>query len=127
MGSEKRIRLSVRKKQLINGEIIKASDYLRKNIGHSIILMTGFLLISIYSGLHLVGLFPSLYTNKIPQTYIELINRAETGQETPENGTYRHEKYKKAYDEFLKEFAKTEKSRARLSFVVTHFPMYLNG
>jgi hypothetical protein len=88
--------------QLIDGVEVKASDYLRKQAGYSIVLMTGYLLISLYSGLHMVGVLPSLYTDKIPQAYIELINDAETGKESAVDGVYKHEIYKEAYDKFLK-------------------------
>jgi len=87
--------------QLINGEVVKTNDFLRKQAGHSIVLMTGFLLISVYSGLSMIGILPSLYTDKIPHAYIELINDAETGKEEPVDGVYKHQLYKEAYDKFL--------------------------
>ena len=49
--------------QIINGEVVKTNDFLRKQAGHSIVLMTGFLLISAYSGLSMIGILPSLYTD----------------------------------------------------------------
>ena len=89
------------KQQLINGVEVKTSEYLRKQAGHSIVLMTGYLLISLYAGLHMTGLLPSLYTDELPHAYIELIYDAETGKETPIKGVYKHELYRKAYDNFL--------------------------
>jgi hypothetical protein len=87
--------------QLLNGIAVKTSDYLRKQAGYSIVLMTGFLLITIYSGLSMIGWLPSLYTDKVPHAYIELINNAETGKEKAVDGVYKHEIYKEAYDKFL--------------------------
>ena len=58
--------LYLSKTQIINGVEVKTTDYLRKQASHSILLMTGYLLISLYSGLHMVGILPSLYTNTLP-------------------------------------------------------------
>jgi hypothetical protein len=96
------------RRQLIDGVEVKTTDFLRKQAGHSIVLMTGFLLISLYSGLHMIGVIPSLYTDKIPQAYIQLINDAETGKESAVDGVYQHEIYKDAYDRFLEKQEKGE-------------------
>lgn len=87
--------------QLIDGVAIKTTDFLRTQAGYSIVLMTGFLLITIYSGLSMIGWLPSLYTDKVPHAYIELINNAETGKEKAIDGVYKHELYKEAYDTFM--------------------------
>lgn len=89
------------KTQMINGVEIKITEYLLKQAGHSTILMTGYLLITLYSGLYIINVLPPLYTNKIPQVYIELINESETGQKTTVDGKYKHELYKEAYDNFV--------------------------
>jgi len=89
-------------KLLVNGVETEAFIYLKKQSGHSIILIVGFSLITFYSGLSMIGFLPPLYTNKIPKTYIELINKAETGKEITIDGFYKHELYKKAYDDFIK-------------------------
>lgn len=89
---------------MLDGVEIKTVQYLRNIIGNSAILMTGYLLISIYSGLHMLGGLPPLYTDEIPHTYIELINDAETGKEKPINGKYKHEVYKEAYDSFITKY-----------------------
>ena len=87
--------------QLIDGVSVKTTDFLRKQAGYSIVLMTGFLLITVYSGLSMIGWLPSLYTDKVPHAYIELINNAETGKEQAVNGVYQHQLYKEAYDKFM--------------------------
>ena len=63
--------------------------------------MTGYFLISIYTGLHMINVLPSLYTSKIPHNYIELINEAETGKEQPEDGVFKYELYETAYKELI--------------------------
>ena len=89
--------------QLLSGIAVKTSDYLRKQAGYSIVLMTGYLLITVYTGLYMIGILPALYTDKIPHAYIELINDAETGKESSIDGVYKHEIYKEAYDKFLRD------------------------
>jgi len=96
------------KTQLIDGVEVKTTDYLRQVASHSILLMTGYLLISVYSGLNMIGVLPSLYTNKLPQAYIELINNAEAGSEAAEDGIYQHELYKEAYDKFVAKHGEEE-------------------
>ena len=91
----------LRRKQMLDGVEINTPQYLRKIAGNSVVLMTGYLLISIYSGLYMIGVLPPLYTDKIPHAYIELINNAETGVEKPDGGVYKHEVYKEAYDKFI--------------------------
>jgi hypothetical protein len=92
------------RKQLLDGVEINTPQYLRKVVGNSVILMTGYLLISIYSGLHMIGALPPLYTDEVPHAYIELINDAETGKEIPVDRVYKHETYKQAYEEFLEKY-----------------------
>lgn len=96
------------KTQIVAGTEVKTTDYLRKQAGQSILLMTGYWLISLYSGLHMVGILPSLYTNTLPQAYIELIYNAESGNETAVDGVYQHELYKEAYDKFVAEHGEVE-------------------
>lgn len=89
------------RKKLLDGVEINTPQYLRKIVGSSVVLMTGYLLISMYSGLYMIGALPPLYTDEIPHAYIELINDAEIGVEKPVDGVYKHEVYKEAYDNFI--------------------------
>ena len=91
----------VSKNQLVNGEEVSVFSYLRKTVGQSAVLATGFLLISSYTALYLVKLAPPLYTSKLPHNYIELINAAESGQEKPVNGVYKYERYEQAYNKLI--------------------------
>lgn len=96
------------RKLLLDGVEIKTPQYLRKITGNSVVLMTGYLLISIYSGLYMIGVLPPLYTDEIPHAYIELIKDAETGVEKPVDGLYKHEIYNVAYTEFLEKHENDE-------------------
>jgi hypothetical protein len=91
------------KSLLVNGERVTTANYLSRSAGHSLILVTGFVLISIYAGLSMFNLLPTLYTSKLPHNYIELINQAEQGGEKPVDGTYKYQRYEEAYARFLKE------------------------
>jgi hypothetical protein len=86
---------------LIEGTETRLLSFVRQRRDHSSILMTGFLIASVYIGLNFLGLIPSLYTREVPQAYIELVNRAETGQEKAVDGKYTHDRYKEALDRLL--------------------------
>ena len=90
-----------RNKQLVDGEETSLLSYVRDREDHSSMLLTGFLMISIYVGLNFVGVLPTLYTNEVPGAYIELVNQAETGKEAPVDGTYQHDAYKQEWERFL--------------------------
>jgi hypothetical protein len=53
-------------------------------------------------GLTKVDLIPRMYSDQFPQAYFELVNRAESGEERPVDGAYQHEKFKAAYDRFVR-------------------------
>lgn len=55
----------------------------------------------LFSGLGYLKVIPTIQNAEQPKDYIELINRAESGQEKLVNGKYQHEKYKGAMDRFL--------------------------
>ena len=60
-----------------------------------------FTLSAFYMGLSNFRIIPSIENSDKPGTYIELINKAETGQEKPINGKYEHEIYKEYMDKFI--------------------------
>ena len=90
-----------KRKQLVEGQETNMLDFVRSRGDHSPILLTGFLLISMYTGLNLIGVLPPLYTQEVPQEYIELVNKAETGKEKAVDGKYQYDAYKEALDKFL--------------------------
>ena len=89
------------KKDLMDGEDITLLKYIRKTNPNSLVLATAFFLISAYTGLYMVKILPPLYTEKVPPTYLELVHKAETGQEKAIDGSYQHDHYKEAYDAFV--------------------------
>ena len=71
------------------------------------LLLTLFVLFSLYVGLTGSGVLPKLYSDNFPQAYYKLVDEAETGKEKPVDGKYKYEKFKTAYDQFLERNIKT--------------------
>ena len=71
------------------------------------LLLTLFVLFSLYIGLTGSGVLPKLYSDNFPQAYYKLVDEAETGKEKPVDGKYKYEKFKTAYDQFLERNIKT--------------------
>jgi hypothetical protein len=65
------------------------------------LLLSIFIILSLYFGLSGAGILPKLYSNKFPQAYFELVNNAETGKEKPVNGEFKYQEFKKSYDQFV--------------------------
>jgi hypothetical protein len=67
----------------------------------SMILLSLFFIISLYTGLTRIGVLPAMYSDEYPQAYFKLVNKAETGNEKPVNGKYKHQEFKERYEGFL--------------------------
>jgi hypothetical protein len=65
------------------------------------LLLTLFVLFTLYVGLTGAGVLPRLYSDNYPQAYYKLVNEAETGKEKPVEGRYQYERFKTAYDHFV--------------------------
>jgi hypothetical protein len=87
---------------IIDGDKVSPFSWVAKQKGRSILLMSLFLAFSLYMGLTKVDLIPRMYSDQFPQAYFELVNRAESGEERPVDGAYQHEKFKAAYDRFVR-------------------------
>jgi hypothetical protein len=74
----------------------------------SLILLSLFFIISLYTGLTRIGILPSMYSDEYPQAYFKLVNNAETGKEKPVNGKYMHQEFKARYDDFVEKNVKNE-------------------
>ena len=93
-----------RNSQIIDGQEVKILRFIRDRDDHSSWLVTGFLLIGMYVGLNFLGILPTLYTDEVPQAYIELVNQAETGRAKAIDGRYQHDLYKEELDRFLENY-----------------------
>jgi hypothetical protein len=87
---------------LVEGEHMTAFKMVKQFKDHSIIIISLFLLFSLYVGFNRIGLLPGIYSDEFPQAYYELVDRAASKKEKPVDGRYKHEEFKKKYDQFLK-------------------------
>ena len=97
------IALSIYKKKLmLEGDNISAFKKVSQFKDHSIIIISLFLLFSLYVGFNRIGVLPVIYSDEFPQTYYKLVNDAASKKEKPVDGNYKHEVFKEKYDEFIK-------------------------
>src|SRR6185295_16651256 len=65
------------------------------------IVIIGFTLVFLYFGLHQANIFPPLYSGKMPTGYLELIRRAESGEEK-KPGKKSYELFEEQYSVLVK-------------------------
>lgn len=92
----------LRGKWLVYGENISAFGIVTRFKDHSIIIISFFLLFSLYVAFNRVGVLPDTYSDEFPQAYFDLVNQAESKEEKPVDGRYRYEEFKEKYDLFMK-------------------------
>lgn len=73
------------------------------------LLLSLFIIFSLYIGLSGTGMLPRLYSDNYPQAYYRLINQAESGKEKPVDGQYRYEVFRKMYNQFVTRNLKNNK------------------
>lgn len=91
-----------RKELFVDGEIFSAFTMVRRYKDHSIIIVSLFLLFSLYVGFNRIGLLPAIYSDEFPRAYIELVDKATSKKEKPVDGKYKYEEFMKKYEQFLK-------------------------
>jgi len=99
----------VKKEVLFDGEKVTAIKMATHAEHRTVVLLSIFILFSFYIGLNKADLIPGIYSDKYPQAYFELVNRAETGEELPSDGIYSHEHFKDLYDQVVTKHADTFK------------------
>jgi hypothetical protein len=72
------------------------------------LLISLFILFAIYIGFTASGVLPKLYSDKYPQAYYQLVNRAESGKEKPVDGRFEYETFRKNYEQLLEKNLKKE-------------------
>lgn len=87
---------------MVDGEKVSPFSMVRHFKDYSIIIVSLFLLFSLYLGMNRVGLLPGIYSDEFPRSYYELVNRAALKKEKPVDGRYKHEDFKEKYDQFLR-------------------------
>jgi len=87
---------------LVEGENVPAFKMVRQFKDHSVIILSLFLLFSLYVGFNRIGLLPGIYSDEFPRAYYELVDKAASRKEKPVEGRYKYDEFMKKYDQFLK-------------------------
>ena len=90
----------VSRNRIVEGEKVSGFQFVGRLKDRSALLLSLFLLFTLYTGFTRLGWLPKMYTSVYPQTYYQLLNQAESGTDIPVGGRYRHETFKEAYDRF---------------------------
>jgi len=88
----------LKRELMVDGNKISPFKFAFKTEERSVLLISIFLLFTLYTGLTRADLLPEIYSDEFPQAYFELVDKAESGAEEPADGIYRHEKFKEEYD-----------------------------
>jgi len=94
---------------LYEGENVNALKIAVHAEPRALMLLSLFVLFSLYIGLNKVNLIPAIYSDEFPSTYFDLVNRAEIGEDEPSDGQYKHERFKQEYDKFIEKHSDTFK------------------
>jgi len=88
------------RKYMLDGNNVTPLLVIARYHDRSILLIALFFLVSLYLTLTSTGILPRIYSDQYPQAYFELVKQAETGKEMPVNGSYKHEAFKKMFEQF---------------------------
>ena len=92
----------IKKDLLVDGQNISVIRMVTHFKDHSIIIVSLFLLFSLYVGFNKAGLIPAIYSDEFPQAYFKLVDDAAKRNEKSVDGKYKYENFKEQYDLFLK-------------------------
>lgn len=95
------------KEVLFNGEKVSAFRLATRSENRTVVLISVFVLFSLYIGLTNTSIIPKIYSDEFPQAYFELVNHAETGQESPVDGKFDHERFMEQYEKVVQRHAGT--------------------
>jgi len=87
---------------LTDGEKTSVFRIVTQRRDNSILILSLFILFTLYKGFTTTGLVPKIYSDEFPKAYFDLVNKAEAGKEKPVDGVYRYQAFKDRYDEFVK-------------------------
>lgn len=92
----------VKRDDLVDGNKVTTMEMVTGYRDHSIVLASLFLLFSLFAAFNKAGLIPAIYSDEFPQAYFKLVDDASARKEKPVQGKYKHEEFKKMYEQFLK-------------------------
>jgi hypothetical protein len=84
------------------GEKVSPVRIVSRSMDQSSVIVVLFILFTAYMGLTRISLIPKMYSNQFPQAYFNLVKEAERGLEKADNGKFKHEQFKAAYDAFVR-------------------------
>lgn len=91
----------VKKQVFYQGEKINAIKLATRAEHRTVVLLSLFVLFSLYIGLNKINVIPAVYSDEFPKVYFELVNRAEAGEDTSADDLYHHDRYKEEYDRLI--------------------------
>jgi hypothetical protein len=86
---------------MVEGERISSFKMVSQNNDHSVVIMALFILFTAYMGLTKINVIPKMYSSELPQAYIELVKKLESGTDKDQIKKTTPEEFKKAYDWFV--------------------------
>lgn len=91
----------LKKPTIVNGEKSTGFSFILKTKDRSVLLVSLFMVLALYTGLNMIGILPSLYSDKFPKAYFELINQPDSGNEEGQAKRANHEEFREALEKFL--------------------------
>jgi hypothetical protein len=91
-----------KRKFLVEGENVSAFKIAMFFKDHSIIIVSLFVLFSLYVGFNRIGMLPGIYSDEFPRAYFELVDKAGSRKEKPVDGRYKYDEFMEKYEQFLK-------------------------
>jgi hypothetical protein len=82
---------------LIDGEQVSVFKTISRFKDHSIVIVSLFLLFSLYTGFNRVGILPGIYSDEFPQAYYKMIDGASATKEK----LVPYQEFKEKYDLFI--------------------------
>lgn len=97
----------IKKEVLYNGEKVHALRLATQAEHRTVVVLSLFVLFSLYIGLNKVNVIPAIYSDEFPKAYFDLVNSAETGGDIPVDGLYEHDRFQEEYQKFIEKHADT--------------------
>ena len=91
----------VKRDDLVDGNKVTAMQMITGYRDHSIVLVSLFLLFSLFAVFNKAGLVPGIYSDELPRAYFDLVNKASTEKEKQVDGKYKYEEFMEEYKRFL--------------------------
>lgn len=83
------------------GSEISITKYLSIQPNRATLLLSLYLLLTVYSAATLFKIIPGIQSSKMPKGYYELVKNAENGVELPEDGQYKYQLFKERMEVFM--------------------------